>query len=692
MDVSVDGAATTSVKRPHDEVDNASASAAESKQARVDQAVPSTSAARSSPPDAATDLGIGGDAGNKQTVGPPAPAHETDDAAVARRLTTARRYLAKQTQPVVIPSYSTWFDLSTIHQIERRSLPEFFNSRNRSKTPSVYKDYRDFMIHTYRINPSEYLTVTACRRNLAGDVCAIMRVHAFLEQWGLINYQIDVDTRPAPMGPPFTGHFRILVDSPRGLAPFLHPGTQKSTSSATTPNSANPLLRRDTIQTSSSQPGKPDVRLSSDAATAIAQASLDDAKNGATADEDDSSVVIKPCSICKTTTSTTVYTTLNKQKSDVVLCPTCYSEGRFPSSLHSGDFVRLDMSSAYQHSSDSSTWTDQETLLLLEGIEMFDDDWDSVSLHVGTRTKDQCIVKFLQLPIEDPFLESTQKELGPLRYNKVPFSKEDNPVLSVVGFLAEVVSKEVAAAAAGKSIKELEQKLKEQTKSATKDAVDDRRQDANATADGDVSMTSENGHERDVDAKVETKDDQERQAAKSNIEKAAVTALGSAAAKAHILALEEDATLHTLVTSIVEAQVKKLGLKLEHFERLEGLLEVERRGIEQQKQELMKDRIKVNKLISDAQAMYHKLANASASAASTAAAAATLSVPNHNNGTNIGSDAAARALDATGVSVQDFQALIDQTNVGASRVGQRVVEDDISVHVPGLDGHFARLG
>jgi SWI/SNF related-matrix-associated actin-dependent regulator of chromatin subfamily C len=46
------------------------------------------------------------------------------------------------------------------------------------------------MINTYRLNPIEYLTVTACRRNLAGDVCAIMRVHSFLEQWGLINYQV----------------------------------------------------------------------------------------------------------------------------------------------------------------------------------------------------------------------------------------------------------------------------------------------------------------------------------------------------------------------------------------------------------------------------------------------------------------------------------------------------------------------
>ena len=102
----------------------------------------------------------------------------------------ARSHLVAQRYAVVLPSYSTWFDMRLIHKEERKSLPEFFNSRNRSKTPAVYKDYRDFMINTYRLNPSEYLTVTACRRNLAGDVCAIMRVHAFLESWGLINYQV----------------------------------------------------------------------------------------------------------------------------------------------------------------------------------------------------------------------------------------------------------------------------------------------------------------------------------------------------------------------------------------------------------------------------------------------------------------------------------------------------------------------
>lgn len=102
----------------------------------------------------------------------------------------ARDHLISQTHAIVLPSYSTWFDMNSIHDIERKAMAEFFNNRNRSKTPAVYKDYRDFMINTYRLNPAEYLTMTACRRNLAGDVCAIMRVHAFLEQWGLINYQV----------------------------------------------------------------------------------------------------------------------------------------------------------------------------------------------------------------------------------------------------------------------------------------------------------------------------------------------------------------------------------------------------------------------------------------------------------------------------------------------------------------------
>jgi SWI/SNF related-matrix-associated actin-dependent regulator of chromatin subfamily C len=57
----------------------------------------------------------------------------------------------------IFPS-SSWFDYNAIHSIEKRALPEFFNGKNRSKTPEIYLSYRNFMIDTYRLNPTEYLT------------------------------------------------------------------------------------------------------------------------------------------------------------------------------------------------------------------------------------------------------------------------------------------------------------------------------------------------------------------------------------------------------------------------------------------------------------------------------------------------------------------------------------------------------
>jgi SWI/SNF related-matrix-associated actin-dependent regulator of chromatin subfamily C len=121
---------------------------------------------------------------------------ETGDAAAdqaaskAALRSAADSHLVAQTHVIILPSYSQWFTLARVHEIEKKGLPEWFNGKNRSKTESTYIDSRNFMVNTYRLNPTEYLTFTACRRNLCGDVCAIMRVHAFLERWGLINYQV----------------------------------------------------------------------------------------------------------------------------------------------------------------------------------------------------------------------------------------------------------------------------------------------------------------------------------------------------------------------------------------------------------------------------------------------------------------------------------------------------------------------
>lgn len=79
---------------------------------------------------------------------------------------------------------------------------------------------------------------------------------------------------------------------------------------------------------------------------------------------------------------------------------------------------------------------------------MHRDDWNKVSAHVGTRTQDECILHFLRLPIEDPYLEESSDKLGPLAYQPVPFSQQGNPIMSTVAFLASVVDPRIAAAAA----------------------------------------------------------------------------------------------------------------------------------------------------------------------------------------------------------------------------------------------------
>ena len=99
-------------------------------------------------------------------------------------------------EPVHIPETAKWFNLEDIHELEKISLPEFFNGQYPSKTPEIYKKYRNFIINLYRQNPSVYLTATACRRYLSGDVNGIIRLHNFLEKCGLINYKLDPKYKP----------------------------------------------------------------------------------------------------------------------------------------------------------------------------------------------------------------------------------------------------------------------------------------------------------------------------------------------------------------------------------------------------------------------------------------------------------------------------------------------------------------
>ncbi|KAI8976689.1 Smarcc1 protein [Trametes punicea] len=536
----------------------------------------------------------------------------------------ARKYLAAQTHEVIIPSYAAWFDMSKIHPIERRALPEFFNSRHRSKTPAIYKDYRDFMINTYRLRPSEYLTVTACRRNLAGDVCAIMRVHAFLEQWGLINYQIDPDQRPAALAPPFTGHFRVILDTPRGLQ-SLHPGTKPKDPNAqtavngavkpsSTPAPASLELRNSIYQTSA----KASRPVSATEAATLA--------NGANGVSGDNRATIKyQCDTCGVDCTSVRYHSL-KQK-NFELCPPCYLDGRFPSHMYSGDFVKLTSAQSangvHQAAGTGADddWTDQEILLLLEGVEMYEDDWSAIEEHVGTRTAQQCIRKFLQLPIEDPYV-SAEGDLGPLRYARVPFEQADNPVMSVVAFLAGVISPGVAAEAAKTALHELtdgdkklaEEKEKPAAEGEEKPAGGEEKKDEKMDEDKPKEEVAEKPSEdppstdgqpsqsdaMQVDSHVGS-ESQAQKAAKSiphsKVVRAADLALKSAAKAAGALADAEDLQIRSTLASLIKLTLTKLELKTAQFEELEELLEEERKSLESARMALVNERVNLKRLL-----------------------------------------------------------------------------------------------
>jgi len=72
--------------------------------------------------------------------------------------------------------------------------------------------------------------------------------------------------------------------------------------------------------------------------------------------------------------------------------------------MSKADFILME--SAEVPGSGGSNWTDQETLLLLEALEIFKGkEWGEIAEHVATKTKEQCMLYFLQMPISEPFLD-----------------------------------------------------------------------------------------------------------------------------------------------------------------------------------------------------------------------------------------------------------------------------------------------
>ena len=70
-----------------------------------------------------------------------------------------QKYVEKNIkQQIIIPSCTQWFNFDGIHDIETKTLPEFFCGVFPGKTPEIYKEYRNYMINLYRENTNAYLS------------------------------------------------------------------------------------------------------------------------------------------------------------------------------------------------------------------------------------------------------------------------------------------------------------------------------------------------------------------------------------------------------------------------------------------------------------------------------------------------------------------------------------------------------
>ena len=283
------------------------------------------------------------------------------------------------------------------------------------------------------------------------------------------------------------------------------------------------------------------------------------------------------------------------------MCPSCFQDGRYPTNVHGVQFVKLEDSSYSSLQDRDAPWTDSEVLLLLEGLEMFDENWNSIADHVRTRSREECVMKFLQLEIEDKYLDEGEEQdttFRALNYGSTPFSQADNPVLSVVTFLAGLASPEVAAAAAGRSVDEMKKFMHSRLE--------------NGTADEDK------GKEKEIpksDDAMEVDQDAENQVATigpsdhhpTDPAEIANLALGTSAARAAALASHEEREMTRLVAAAVNTTLQKFDLKLSQFAEMEALLQEERQELERGRERLFLDRLAFKKRVTDVQEQLRKL-------------------------------------------------------------------------------------
>lgn len=519
-----------------------------------------------------------------------------------------------------IPSYSSWFSWHDIHETERVALREFFDGSSITRTPKIYKEYRDFIINKYREDPSRRLTFTEIRKSLVGDVSLLNKVFLFLNNWGLINFSCEKNEEIGSG----SGNVDVRVEdgAPNGVRIVEMPDKLKPISVGS-------------VQSSAEGSG---VGGSGTGLKLPPLASYSDVFGELVGKKKE--VV---CGNCGGSCDSGQY---EHSKGDYLICQKCFNDGTYGENKSKDDF-KLKVS-AENNGSNAAVWTEEETLRLLESVSRHGNDWDLVAQNVKTKTKLDCISKLIELPFGDLILSSTygkgnsSGQIGSTNNSKqVPAAPsehqddtkhedqlheqmnaneekgdvmDDGPLLKrrritsvsdaggslmkQVALISTMVGPDITAAAAEAAVAAL------CDETACPREIFDGEEDFPSNGFSSPSFHSKSKRVDEVDAsevkQTPTQSVNEEASAWQNdiplslrLRAAVATTLGAAAAHAKLLADQEDREVENLMATIVETQLKKLHHKIKHFDDLELIMEKEYAELDELTESLTEERIDV---------------------------------------------------------------------------------------------------
>jgi len=167
----------------------------------------------------------------------------------------------------------------------------------------------------------------------------------------------------------------------------------------------------------------------------------------------------------------------------------------------------------------------------------------------------------------------------------LPISQADNPVMSVIGFLAGLTEPSVTAAAAGKTVEAMKQSLRDQIEKPHS---------------SEKGKEKENVDSMEIDVRQETTTTTTTTTTQT-IQALATVPLASVAARSGGLASHEEREMTRLVSAAVNTTLMKMELKMKQFNEMEQILQAERRELERGRQQLFLDRLAFKKRVKDVQ-------------------------------------------------------------------------------------------